>query len=100
QLFLGVRMQCAKCHNHPFERWTQDDYYSFSAYFARVKSRKDPVEPGDPKAKDGAEYVYVERAGEVTQPRTGKVMPPKAMGGPVADSAGIHDRRNALAEWL
>jgi hypothetical protein len=99
QLFLGVRMQCAKCHNHPFERWTQDDYYSLSAYFARVKSRKDPVEPGDPKAKDGAEYVYLERAGEVTQPRTGKVMPAKAMGGPVADAA-TRDRRAALADWL
>ena len=37
QLFLGVRIQCAKCHNHPFERWTQDDYYGFAAFFARVK---------------------------------------------------------------
>jgi hypothetical protein len=40
QLFLGVRMQCAKCHNHPFERWTQDDYYGFAAFFARVKQKK------------------------------------------------------------
>jgi hypothetical protein len=44
QLFCGVRMQCAKCHNHPFERWTQDDYYSMAAFFARVKQKKDPVE--------------------------------------------------------
>jgi hypothetical protein len=100
QLFLGVRMQCAKCHNHPFERWTQDDYYSFSAYFARVKSRKDPVEPGADKAKDGAVYVYVERTGEVTQPRTGKVMPAKAMGGPVANVLPGRDRRAALAQWM
>src|SRR5262249_55270463 len=40
QLFFGIRMQCAKCHNHPFERWTQDDYYSMAAFFARVKQRK------------------------------------------------------------
>src|SRR5207253_3485623 len=72
QLFFGIRMQCAKCHNHPFERWTQDDYYSMAAFFARVKQRKDPIEPGlDPKAA-AAEYIYVDRAGEVTQPRTGK----------------------------
>ena len=46
QLFFGIRMQCAKCHNHPFERWTQDDYYSMAAFFARVKQKKDPMEPG------------------------------------------------------
>ena len=45
QLFFGIRMQCAKCHNHPFERWTQDDYYSMAAFFARVKQKKDPIEP-------------------------------------------------------
>jgi len=57
QLFFGVRMQCAKCHNHPFERWTQDDYYSFAAFFARVKQRVDPIQPGDAQKKEGAEYV-------------------------------------------
>ena len=66
QLFFGIRMQCAKCHNHPFERWTQDDYYSMSAWFARVKQRKDPMQPGDAQNKDGAEYIYIDRAGEVT----------------------------------
>ena len=45
QLFLGVRMQCAKCHNHPFERWSQDDYYGLSAVFARVKNRPDADAP-------------------------------------------------------
>src|SRR5919201_87354 len=43
QLFLGVRMQCAKCHNHPFERWSQDDYYGMAAWFARVKNRPEGV---------------------------------------------------------
>jgi hypothetical protein len=101
QLFFGVRMQCAKCHNHPFERWTQDDYYSFAAFFARVKQRKDPIEPGGaaPNAP-GAEYVYSERAGEVTQPRTQKTMAPKFMGGPIAKVAPGKDRREALAAWM
>jgi hypothetical protein len=100
QLFFGIRMQCAKCHNHPFERWTQDDYYSFAAFFARVKQRKDPLEPGDAQKKDGAEYIYVDRAGEVTQPRTNKTMEPKFMGGAVAKVAPNKDRREALAAWM
>ncbi|MCI0681890.1 MAG: DUF1553 domain-containing protein [Gemmataceae bacterium] len=100
QLFFGIRMQCAKCHNHPFERWTQDDYYSFAAFFARVKLRKDPVEPTTPQKKDGAEYVYVDRAGEVTQPRTSQQMQPKFMGGPIAKVAPGKDRREALAAWM
>src|SRR5439155_2601855 len=50
QLFFGIRMQCCKCHNHPFERWTQDDYYSLAAFFARVKQKKAPDESNpDPK---------------------------------------------------
>lgn len=100
QLFFGIRMQCAKCHNHPFERWTQDDYYSMAAFFARVKQKADPTEPGDVKKKDGAEFIYAERAGEVTQPRTGKTMPPKFMGGGEASVGTGKDRRAALAEWM
>ena len=101
QLFFGIRMQCAKCHNHPFERWTQDDYYSMSAWFARVKQRKDPTEPGTtPQAKDGAEYIYLDRATEVTQPRTGKTMAPKFMGGAVPTLAPGKDRRELLAAWM
>jgi hypothetical protein len=100
QLFFGIRMQCAKCHNHPFERWTQDDYYSMAAFFNRVKLRADPVEGGDPKKKDGAEYVYVDRAGELTQPRTGKTMAPKFMGGAIPEIAPGRDRREALGKWM
>jgi hypothetical protein len=100
QLFFGIRMQCAKCHNHPFERWTQDDYYSMAAFFNRVKLRSDPVEAGDPKKKDGAEYVYVERAGELTQPRTGKVMAPKFMGGAIPEILPGRDRRESLGKWM
>jgi hypothetical protein len=100
QLFFGIRMQCAKCHNHPFERWTQDDYYSMSAFFARVKQRKDTVDPGDKTGKDGAEVIYVDRTGEVEQPRTGKDMPPRFLGGAIADVGPGKDRREALAKWM
>src|SRR5262249_22261218 len=83
QLFFGVRMQCAKCHNHPFERWTQDDYYSMAAFFAQVKQAPDPVQMGTGKQNTGgAMIIYSARTGDITQPRTGKVMPPKIMGRP------------------
>ena len=75
QLFLGVRIQCAKCHNHPFERWTQDDYYGFAAFFSRVRQKKGAL-PDD-------EVIFTAGDGDVRQPRTGQVMKPKALGGPV-----------------
>src|SRR5207245_1846414 len=101
QLFFGIRMQCAKCHNHPFERWTQDDYYSTAAFFARVKQKKDAVEKGTgPQGIGGAELVYCDRSGEVVQPRTGKVMAPKFMGGAVATIQPGQDRRAVFADWL
>jgi hypothetical protein len=98
QLFFGIRMQCAKCHNHPFERWTQDDYYSMAAFFARVKQRKDPLDPMNPK--ETAEFIYLDRGGEVIQPRTQKVMPPKFMGGKIPEIPAGKDRREVLAQWL
>ena len=91
QLFLGVRIQCAKCHNHPFERWTQDDYYGFAAFFSQV-GRKKGNQPGE-------EVIYWNHAGDVRQPRTGQVMKPKALAGPVLEDAKS-DRRVRLASWL
>jgi hypothetical protein len=91
QLFLGVRIQCAKCHNHPFERWTQDDYYGFAACFSQVGRKK-----GNQVQE---EIVYSTHSGDVRQPRTGKVMKPKALGGPVLDDSKS-DRRVRLASWL
>jgi hypothetical protein len=95
QLFLGVRLQCAKCHNHPFERLSQNDYYGFAAFFARV-GNKTSQEFG----VFGNEIVVVVRAdGEVGHPRTGQVMKPTPLyGKPVAGD--VFDRRQALADWL
>lgn len=93
QLFLGVRMQCAKCHNHPFERWTQDDYYGFAAFFARVKHKK-------PSADAEREVVFVAKDGEVNHLRTGKVMLPKAPGVTAYAMSPGEDRRTYLAQWL
>ncbi|RJP36336.1 MAG: DUF1553 domain-containing protein [Phycisphaerales bacterium] len=91
QVFLGIRIQCARCHNHPFERWTQDDYYSFAAFFAQI---------GRKPAEDPREMVlFNSGAGDVRHLRTNAAIAPKFLGGASPDVAG-RDRRAALAEWL
>jgi len=92
QLFLGVRMQCAKCHNHPFERWTQDNYYGVAAFFTRVQRKK--------TADADDLVVWTARSGEITQPRTGKTMKPWAPLKGELDLPGEDDRRDAFAAWL
>ena len=100
QLFLGIRMQCAKCHNHPFEKWTQDDYYGMAAWFARVKQKPDPAAGKVVPPAVAAEVVFAARDGEVSQPRTGKTMKPRYMGVGDAEVKPGDDRREALAAWL
>ncbi len=91
QVFMGMRIQCAQCHNHPFDRWTQDDYYSFAAFFAQI---------GRKGAEDYREtIVFNSGGGEVAHPVGGRVMAPKFLGGEVPDVAG-KDRRVVLAKWL
>ncbi len=92
QTFLGARIQCAQCHNHPFERWKQKDYYGLAGFFARVGRKGGP--------EFGEDQVYVTRNGEATNPRTKQVVPPKFLGGasPLIDSDT--DRRAVLADWL
>jgi hypothetical protein len=92
QLFLGARMQCAKCHNHPFERWTQDNYYGIAAFFTRVQRKKTAV--------DEDLVIWAARSGEITQPRTGKTMKPWAPQKGELDLPGGDDRREAFAAWL
>jgi hypothetical protein len=92
QLFLGIRIQCAKCHNHPFERWSQDNYYGIGAFFNRVQ-RKAGSNPEE-------QVIWVARAGEVTQPRTGQQMKPWLPLKGDADLPGEDDRRQAFVDWL
>jgi hypothetical protein len=92
QLFLGIRIQCAKCHNHPFERWTQDNYYGIGAAFVRIGRKVG--------ASADEEVVFVSKAGEVTQPRTGKQMKPHLLLKGDVDVPAERDRREVFAEWL
>ena len=103
QVFLGVRLQCAKCHNHPFERWTQADYHSFAAFFARVQYRivsNDRSDRFDKHEFDGEQVVWIAREGEVRHPRTGEVLAPHFLGAPTPAFAPGDDRPGALAEWV
>ena len=94
QLFLGVRLECAKCHHHPFEKYSQDDYYGFGAFFARVGT-KNSQEFG----LFGRESIVIVRSsGEVSNPRSGKRMAPTPLEGEPTEHP--LDRRIALADWL
>ena len=91
QVFMGIRTQCAQCHNHPFDRWTMDDYYGFAAFFSQI---------GRKQGEDYREIiVFNSGGGEVAHPVGGRRMDPKFLGGGVADLQG-RDRRVVLAEWL
>jgi hypothetical protein len=94
QVFLGVRMVCAQCHDHPFERWTQNQYYQMSAFFSAVGIRAG--------FEVGEEIVFDQRSDyEMKHPKDGRVMKPQFMlastAAPVPDGP---ERREALAEWL
>ncbi len=94
QLFLGVRLECAKCHHHPFEKYSQDDYYGFAAFFARVGTKN-----SEEFGLFGRErVVLVKPSGEVRNPRSGKNMLPTPLGADPVDHP--LDRRIALADWL
>jgi hypothetical protein len=93
QLFLGVRVQCAKCHNHPFEGITQTDYYGLSAYFAQVQFKGSKFGLDD-------EIVYLQPGREVQHPTTRKKQDPIAFGVAAGPLAADEDRREKLADWL
>ncbi len=91
QVFMGMRIQCAQCHNHPFDRWTMDDYYGFMAFFTQI---------GRKRAEDPREtIVYNRGSGNSVHPVGRRVMAPKFLGGVAPDTKG-KDRREVLAQWL
>ena len=92
QIFLGARLQCAKCHNHPYERWTQDNYYGMGAFFNRFKQKK--------LGRTDELIIYSVDSGEVTQPRTGEKMKPWVPVAGVIENANPADYRATFADWL
>ena len=96
QLFLGVRLECAKCHHHPFEKYSQDDFYSFAAFFGHVGRKGTGLSP---PISGGEEIVFTSTKGEVKHPVTGAVMAPNPLFGSVKIPDG-QDPRQALANWM
>jgi hypothetical protein len=92
QLFLGMRINCANCHHHPYEKWSQDDYWSFAAFYARL-GRK----PGEVSGEDA---IYVKKDGGTNNPTTGKPMKPRGLGGPEIEYVRGDDPRQKLVDWM
>ena len=96
QVFLGVRIGCARCHNHPFEKFTQDDYYGLAAFFARVDRKG-----GDGVAERRAnETIFVKATGSVSHPITGEPVPPHGLDAAPVDIPPYQDPRQALVDWM
>jgi hypothetical protein len=107
QLFLAVRFNCNKCHDHPFERWTQDQYYHLAAYFAQVDRKEDPKFKGQKVggtdvegAKPLVEVIADAKSGEVKHERTGKVTPPQFPYTYPGMPTGGATRREQVAKWI
>jgi hypothetical protein len=102
QLFLGVRLQCARCHNHPFDQWTQDDYYGWGNLFARVdyevlqNRRRDK---NDSHEFDGEQIVWMKSSGDFAHP-AGRVVPSRFLAADAKPVGKQRDRLEALATWL
>ena len=92
QAFLGMSINCAKCHNHPMEKWTNDEYYEFANLFARVRTKSGPG--------DGDFVIYAAASGDLVQPLRGKPQPPRPLEGKALPMGGTEDRRLHLADWL
>lgn len=92
QLFLGLRINCAQCHHHPYEKYSQDDYYQFQAFFARMGRKSGEI------AQEPA--IFVRSEGAVRNPATGKVMPPRGLDGPALTIGEDEDPRQKLVDWM
>lgn len=103
QVFLGTRLNCAQCHNHPFERWTQDDYYDWTGLFARIDYKLSGEKPRDKNDKHefrGDQTVLLKPKAAVTNPRTGELARPRFLGGEKPQVSKDRDELLALADWL
>jgi hypothetical protein len=97
QIFLGVRIECARCHHHPNEKWSQADFYQLAAYFGEVKRKGQGISA---PISGLPEHIWFAPGGEVKNPVTGEVMEPKPLDGPAPKIDRQTDPRRALADWM
>jgi hypothetical protein len=96
QLFLGLRIQCARCHHHPFEKWSQQDYYGFEAFFSRVGQKPGPL-PGNEAPK----VIYHQRGvAQSNNPKTGQPVKPTGLGSEPMELTEDIDPRHKLVDWM
>ncbi len=94
QLFLGVSIECARCHDHPLEKWTQDDYNGMAAFFSQVRYK------GGAGPRNNERILYLDFDREFEHPENGRTYRPKALGAARARIDSWTDRREALADWM
>lgn len=97
QLFLGVRLECAKCHHHPFEVWSQDDFYGFASFFSRVGHKGAGLSP---PISGGEEMIFTASSGQLNHGRTGLPVLPKTLTGEPLTIAPEDDPREVLVAWM
>lgn len=97
EVFVGVRMLCARCHTHPLENWTQEDYYGLGSFFNQIAPKADPRQPGVTNARTVTLQLT---AGYSTNPRSGRPQAPRFLGGGEPEIAPGIDRRAVFAKWL
>ena len=97
QLFLGVRLECAKCHHHPFEAYGQDEFYSFAAYFAKIGRKGTGISA---PISGSEEFIFAGTNGAVKHPLTQAAMTPKPLFGTAPSLEGVDDPREVLAAWI
>ncbi|MBX3443372.1 MAG: DUF1553 domain-containing protein [Planctomyces sp.] len=98
QLFLGIRIQCARCHHHPFEKWSQDDYFGFAAFFSRV-GKKNLAAGNSTQSRDRRVFHNVGLA-QAANPRSGKPLPPTGLGSEPLSVGEERDPRLDLVHWM
>lgn len=97
QAFMGLSIGCAKCHNHPLEKWTNDQYYAMANLYSRVRAKG---WGGDARSGDGRRSLVVLERGDLIQPSTGVPQPPAPLDAPQLELDAVGDRREFLAQWL
>jgi hypothetical protein len=101
QVFLGLRMACANCHHHPYEKWSQDDYWGLAAFYSRVGKKSVPVPGAQQQGQQGQrQLVYVMNNGNVVNKRTGKPAIMRSLEGDEFTASTGHDPRHDLADWM
>jgi hypothetical protein len=100
QVFLGTQIQCAQCHHHPFEKWSQDDYWSLAAFFGRLSWQRQDGKAAGNDARIAIARLELSPRGGVNSPQRKRYTQPKVLGGSELDVAGDQDPREHLMEWL